>query len=563
MIAVTQTTALDISAAPLGASAALPASVLATAAKENEFWQVMASADAAVLNADAPSLAKATTAARDTADKPDQLEPNANETIPDNAVLPAFAQLLMTPHVPAAEEPIPSISVVAAPLSAQPLPNALQATSIEGRAPDPIAPSLDQAKPAADQPPTIVSDSAEPGVLPDACPSTSANPANHEPSQRTEIARPVLAQATASPGSRTLRASTLLDDPNTRAPVAPDLPGSNIVPMKGNGIDLTNASVAGTVSKPDASQAPPTKATSESQSMPTRTTPDAHAPSQLSNRGPKPDTPPSTAENAWRQKWIGTDQLAAAKDVGGSEGAAALTKGLPVSLTNADAPQSGSGKLAVAAIPQAPKAVEPVLPPIAAKTTAIMPDAIIPRQVTEALIVPINDAKPLESALPDKLGLAAPEFGAPTPAPLAADGLITPPKGVVASSIPSTLTPSIIEMAKSGNDGPLELALSPEELGRVTISIRQEGDFVRVTLSAERPETLDLLRRHAGDLVADLRQSGFSGASLSFGPGDQDQSAKFAESPEDTKDQSQPPASETRPPAPSRSSKGSGMDLRF
>ena len=120
-------------------------------------------------------------------------------------------------------------------------------------------------------------------------------------------------------------------------------------------------------------------------------------------------------------------------------------------------------------------------------------------------------------------------------------------------------------MVKSGDDGPLELALSPEELGRLTISIKHDGDFVRVTVIADRPETLDLMRRHGGDLVADLRQAGFSGASLSFGQGGQGGQPRFATAETATKDQSTsqhlPP--ETKPTAPNRSRKGSGMDLRF
>jgi flagellar hook-length control protein FliK len=131
--------------------------------------------------------------------------------------------------------------------------------------------------------------------------------------------------------------------------------------------------------------------------------------------------------------------------------------------------------------------------------------------------------------------------------------------------LPAAVSPTIVDMVQTWNDGPLELALSPEELGRLTISIKHDGDFVRVTVIADRPETLDLMRRHGGDLVADLRQAGFSGASLSFGQGGQGGQPRFANAETLTKNQPAPQhlPPETKPMAPSRSRKGSGVDLRF
>ena len=63
----------------------------------------------------------------------------------------------------------------------------------------------------------------------------------------------------------------------------------------------------------------------------------------------------------------------------------------------------------------------------------------------------------------------------------------------------------------------IELTLRPEELGRVRFEIRGEGDKLMVTLTADRPETMDLLRRHLPDLMAELEQAGYGGASLNFG----------------------------------------------
>ena len=65
--------------------------------------------------------------------------------------------------------------------------------------------------------------------------------------------------------------------------------------------------------------------------------------------------------------------------------------------------------------------------------------------------------------------------------------------------------------------GPVEIALSPAELGHLRMSIVVEGDGLQIHLTADRAETLDLLRRHGDLLQEEMRAAGFTGASLSFG----------------------------------------------
>lgn len=69
----------------------------------------------------------------------------------------------------------------------------------------------------------------------------------------------------------------------------------------------------------------------------------------------------------------------------------------------------------------------------------------------------------------------------------------------------------------------VEVLLSPQELGHVKFQIRHSGDTVSIFLSAERPETLDMLRRNGEDLLREFRQAGFAGASLDFGQWSQQQ----------------------------------------
>lgn len=44
-----------------------------------------------------------------------------------------------------------------------------------------------------------------------------------------------------------------------------------------------------------------------------------------------------------------------------------------------------------------------------------------------------------------------------------------------------------------------------------------DGDKLRIVIQAERPETLELLRRNTESFSQDLRQSGYSSTSFSFG----------------------------------------------
>lgn len=64
-------------------------------------------------------------------------------------------------------------------------------------------------------------------------------------------------------------------------------------------------------------------------------------------------------------------------------------------------------------------------------------------------------------------------------------------------------------IVQSDGDSRIELRLDPPELGRVDIEFSFEKDATRVVLRAEREDALDLLRRHADDLLRDLRDAGY------------------------------------------------------
>lgn len=62
-----------------------------------------------------------------------------------------------------------------------------------------------------------------------------------------------------------------------------------------------------------------------------------------------------------------------------------------------------------------------------------------------------------------------------------------------------------------------DIHLSPAELGKVRISLSPSDAGITVSILADRPETLDLLRRHADLLAQDFRDMGYESATFSFG----------------------------------------------
>lgn len=68
-------------------------------------------------------------------------------------------------------------------------------------------------------------------------------------------------------------------------------------------------------------------------------------------------------------------------------------------------------------------------------------------------------------------------------------------------------------------DRPVEILMNPEELGRVRMIMVGSDSQVTLQISAERPETGELLRRHLDLLAQDLRGLGYTQVSFEFGNG--------------------------------------------
>jgi flagellar hook-length control protein FliK len=126
---------------------------------------------------------------------------------------------------------------------------------------------------------------------------------------------------------------------------------------------------------------------------------------------------------------------------------------------------------------------------------------------------------------------------------------------VPVQALPATL----VTLAQAVPDGPVTVTLSPEDLGALRFEMHGKGDAVHIALTVERPETLDMLRRNAEQLIGEFRQAGFAAASFSF-------SGAWSGGREQASQRPQYRADETEAEGPIRAMRkqvGSGLDLRI
>jgi flagellar hook-length control protein FliK len=164
----------------------------------------------------------------------------------------------------------------------------------------------------------------------------------------------------------------------------------------------------------------------------------------------------------------------------------------------------------------APDAVPERIPDKTPPTAENPPDVPVEQTLARQDVVETAGPRNLAPDQPDNPMIAKPE-----PLPL----LQASPPGGQTQALPK-LTPefraALQAQAKAPADGGITLTLAPVELGELHLVMIPEGESLRVTITVERPETLDLLRRHADQLGQELRQAGFHSASFSFAQSGQD-----------------------------------------
>lgn len=84
-------------------------------------------------------------------------------------------------------------------------------------------------------------------------------------------------------------------------------------------------------------------------------------------------------------------------------------------------------------------------------------------------------------------------------------------------SEPAAILRQVADALPRAADGRIEVQLNPEELGRVRFQIHSGENGLLVQVGADRPETLDLMRRHLDQLARDFAEAGYEGARFSFG----------------------------------------------
>ena len=77
----------------------------------------------------------------------------------------------------------------------------------------------------------------------------------------------------------------------------------------------------------------------------------------------------------------------------------------------------------------------------------------------------------------------------------------------------------LIEVMSQAIHRPIEITLSPQELGRVRMSILAEDGAITVNIIAERADTLELMRRNIDQLGQTFRSMGYEQISFAFGQG--------------------------------------------
>lgn len=110
------------------------------------------------------------------------------------------------------------------------------------------------------------------------------------------------------------------------------------------------------------------------------------------------------------------------------------------------------------------------------------------------------------------------------------------------TTTPTRVVQQVVDVVRNTSESVLEVTLKPEELGKVRLTFAPSETGLHVTVLADRPETLDLMRRHFDLLESELRSLGYEGVSLSFGEGearsDADQNKQSASGISDTASES-------------------------
>lgn len=156
----------------------------------------------------------------------------------------------------------------------------------------------------------------------------------------------------------------------------------------------------------------------------------------------------------------------------------------------------------------------------------------------------------------EALPLQAPSF---TPESRGISPDVPPP--VRAEQVSAQITAQLVKTGPLADQNiPLELTLDPPELGKLRITVTRNEDGIMLNVNIERPETLDLMRRHATLLSQEFQRQGLENTGFNFSGHESGQPGKNNDTPTPS-DTILPP--ETPPAAPASRPVSSGLDIRI
>lgn len=135
---------------------------------------------------------------------------------------------------------------------------------------------------------------------------------------------------------------------------------------------------------------------------------------------------------------------------------------------------------------------------------------------TSSLLTFRADKNPVSLLSTQDIEPAIVEFSrVPQTIPLAGDQV--PPSNSQAYSDLARKVAQQLTLAASGpSDQPIEISLSPEELGRVRLTFSPSENGMAVSIITERPETLDLIRKNINSLAHEFLGIGYENVSFDF-----------------------------------------------
>lgn len=92
----------------------------------------------------------------------------------------------------------------------------------------------------------------------------------------------------------------------------------------------------------------------------------------------------------------------------------------------------------------------------------------------------------------------------------------TPVSTPAANQVARSAIVQIVQSNAKASNGSVTVKLFPEELGTVTYRLAANETGATIVVTVERPETLDLLKRHSNDLLNEFQNFGVGAQDLSF-----------------------------------------------